>query len=212
MKKILSLAIGFFLTFAAFAQNNDYLVINWDTIYDQCGYIDQSGQMAIAHGKYSFCMTDTFRTFAVVYKGNEGWIGIDRQENTIFTIMQYDNGPDFPSENMFRITKGQKIGFANLEGEVVVPPKYDAAYPFQEGLAAFCVGCRNERMGEVSMWKDGQWGFLDKKGKVVIEPIFDKVNIGFKSGKIKVKKNNVIFEINKTGERVQEKVAEPKKN
>lgn len=195
------------LTNTAFAQDsldqNDYLLVVWDTVYYNCGYVDGSGEYVIPKGKYSVCLTDTFRNFAVVYKSNRGFVGINRDEELLFQIFQYDNGPDYPSEGLFRITKDNKLGFANLDGKIIVEEKYDAAYPFSEGLAAFCKGCTTQKMGEYSMWKNGKWGFIDKTGKEVIAPQFDKVNNGFTDGKIKVKVGEEIFEINNKGERIE---------
>ncbi|MGB0861695.1 MAG: WG repeat-containing protein [Saprospiraceae bacterium] len=204
MKKITILAAFLFITAFAFSQKeNDYLVVVWDTIhYSECGYMDASGKMVIPMGRYPICMTDTFSNFAVVYKSNKGFIGINRAEKVLFTIFMYDNGPDFPSEGLFRITKNGKVGFANLEGKVVVEPKYSAVYPFSEGLSAFCKDCSTERMGEVSTWKGGKWGFMNKKGEVMIEPQFHAVNDGFKNGKIKVKIEDDVFEIDTEGKRI----------
>ncbi len=201
------------LSTAAFSQDkdtldDDYLVVAWDTIYMNCGYVDKAGEYVIPQGRYPICMTDTFRTFAVVYKPNRGFVGINRKEEMLFQIFQYDNGPDFPSEGLFRITQKNKLGFANLEGKVVVKAQYDAAYPFSEGLSAFCEGCVTERMGEHSMWKKGKWGFIDKTGKVIIPAQFDNVGFGFENGRIEVKKGEERYAINTKGE----KITEEKKN
>jgi len=209
--KLLTIITCLFICSTSFAQDkdtlrdNDYLLVVWDTVYYNCGYVDQTGDYVIPKGKYSVCLTDTFRNFAVVYKSNRGFVGIDRQEEMLFQIFQYDNGPDYPSEGMFRIIKNNKLGFANLDGKIVIKEKYDAAYPFNEGLAAFCQGCTSQRMGEHSMWKNGKWGFVNSKGKVVIEPQFDSVDFGFEEGKIAVKKGEERFEIDKQGKKIEEK-------
>ena len=205
MKTIAIISILSFLSISAFAQNNDdYLVVDWDTIhYSECGYLDKDGNTVIPRGRYPICLTDTFRTFAVVYKSNRGFIGINRKEDVLFKIFQYDNGPDFPSEGLFRIIEGNKLGFANIDGEVVVSPSFDAAYPFSEGLAAFCEGCKTQRVEEQNTWKNGKWGFINNKGEIVIEAQFDAINDGFKDGKVFVKKEKEKFEIDKEGNRVE---------
>lgn len=206
MKKITILSAFLLMATFVFSQKeNDYLVVVWDTIhFSECGYQDATGKMVIPMGRYPICMTDTFTNFAVVYKSNKGYIGINRAEKILFTLFTYDNGPDFPVEGVFRITKDSKVGFANLDGEIIIEPKYSALYPFGEGLSAFCEDCQTERMGEVSVWKNGKWGFLNKKGEVVIEPQFDAVNESFKDGKIKVKIADEVFEIDMEGKRVGE--------
>ena len=50
-------------------------------------------------------------------------------------------------------------GFMDAQGQWVVPPEYDDAYPFSGGLAAVKKGDR--------------WGFVDSQGRQVIEPVFE---------------------------------------
>lgn len=49
---------------------------------------------------------------------------------------------------------GQKAGYIDKTGKVVIPAEYDSAGEFSEGLA--------------DAEKDGKWGFIDKTGKTVI--------------------------------------------
>ena len=49
-------------------------------------------------------------------------------------------------------------GFMDAQGQWVVPPEYDDAYPFSGGLAAVKKGDR--------------WGFVDTRGRRVVEPAF----------------------------------------
>lgn len=51
--------------------------------------------------------------------------------------------------------QGEKWGFVNTSGEVVIKPTYENAKSFSNGLAAVC--------------KDGEWGFINTEGKVVID-------------------------------------------
>lgn len=50
--------------------------------------------------------------------------------------------------------KGEKMGFANLAGQTVIPCQYDIAQEFVEGMAAVC--------------KDQKWGYIDSLGNEVI--------------------------------------------
>ena len=49
-----------------------------------------------------------------------------------------------------------KYGYKNAEGKEVVSPKYDLAYPFEEGMAAVRLA--------------GKYGYLDGNGKEVVSP------------------------------------------
>ena len=57
------------------------------------------------------------------------------------------------------IEQNGKWGYINSKKKVVIPPKFDDAYDFLQGLA------------RVKM--DNKYGFIDKTGKVIIKPQFD---------------------------------------
>lgn len=68
-------------------------------------------------------------------------------------------------------------GYVDKMGEYVIPPSFEAAEIFSEGLAAVKIG--------------GKWGFIDQTGNVVIEPSYDEITpcyadsqiVGFENGK-----------------------------
>lgn len=59
------------------------------------------------------------------------------------------------SDGLAMVTADGKYGFIDTNGKAVVPPKYDYARSFSEGLAAV-------RLGD---WINGKWGFIDVTGK-----------------------------------------------
>lgn len=87
----------------------------------------------------------------------------------------------------------RKYGYKNDRGEVVIPPRYDLAYDFNEGMAAVCLdrlyGYIDERGHEVvapqydrtwkfiggaaAVEKGGRYGFIDKSGKVLLPLVYD---------------------------------------
>ncbi|MFA6483115.1 MAG: WG repeat-containing protein [Bacteroidales bacterium] len=149
-------------------RNNDYLVSFNDTITDQYGYKNSHGEIVIPLGKYERCFTDTFKTYAIVVKPNGGFIAIDRQENVLYGIFPYDNGPDYPSEGLFRILENNKIGYADsITGKVVIKPQFDCAWPFENGVAKVSNDCNTQEQGEHSIWLSDHWFYIDKNGKKV---------------------------------------------
>lgn len=69
---------------------------------------------------------------------------------------------------LFKVTVNGRDGFINSDGEIVLPPAFEKAYPFTEGLAAVQLG--------------GRWGFITPAGRMAIEPRF--VSVGpFASGR-----------------------------
>ena len=63
------------------------------------------------------------------------------------------------------IGENQRFGFC-------CGTQFDEVFDFREGFA--------------NVKKDGKWGYIDKKGKVVIEPQFDDAS-DFSEGFVKVK-------------------------
>jgi hypothetical protein len=150
---------------------NDYLVSFTDTIKNEQGYKSQNGEIVIPSGKYAFCFTDTFRIYAIVAKPEIGFIAIDRQENILYKVFPFDNGPDEPSEGFFRILVNKKIGVADeVTGKVVIKPQFDCAWPFENGVAEVSLFCKTQQDGEHSTWVSDNWYYIDKTGMKVEKP------------------------------------------
>ena len=148
--------------------NNDYLISFHDTIKDEYGYRSGTGDTIIPLGKYEFCFTDTFRTFAIVSKSSFGVVVIDRNENILYEVFPFENGPDYSSDGFFRIIVDNKIGFANsATGKILINPRFGCAFPFENGLARVCNNCTTQSDGEHSTWFSDYWYYIDKTGKKV---------------------------------------------
>lgn len=135
------------------------------------GYADLKGNMVIAKGKYEMCFTEKFKTYAIVAKKDSGLIGIDRQENVLYEVFNYDNGPDEPVNGLFRITVNKKIGYADAAtGKIVIQPQFDCAFPFVNGVATVSTDCKTKAHGEHSEWLSDHWFYINKKGEKVKDP------------------------------------------
>lgn len=152
-------------------KKSDYLLSFNDSIKNECGYKNKKEEIVIPQGKYSFCFTDTFRTFAIVLKNDIGFVAIDRQENILYKVFPYDNGPDYISDGLFRITENNKIGFADsLTGMVIIKPQFDCALPFENGVTKVSNNCKTEYVGEYGTWVSDNWYYIDKTGRKVEKP------------------------------------------
>ena len=85
-------------------------------------------------------------------------------------------------ENIF--TKDGKYGYVDKNGKTIIPPKYDGANDFSEGLA--------------SVLSDGKWGFIDYCGNIVIPFEYDEV-FNFSEGFAWVKKDGKWGVVDKFG-------------
>ena len=152
-------------------QKNDYLVSFYDTIKDEYGYKNKKGDIIIPLGKYSRCFTHIFKTYAIVAKPNGAFIAIDRQENILYEIFPFENGPDYISDGFFRIVENNKIGFADAKtGKIAVKPQFECAWPFEKGFAKVSVNCNIQSHGEHTTWLSNNWFYIDKTGKKVAKP------------------------------------------
>lgn len=80
----------------------------------------------------------------------------------------------------------------------MIHPQFDFALPFQEGLSAVCMGCKRERHGVHDFWTGGKYGYINKKGTIVIAIQFDGA-APFEKGTAEVKLNGEPMLIDKTG-------------
>ena len=138
------------------------------------GYVNSAGETKIPY-QYPFVYTDTLTTIAFVALGTK-IKAIDRDNNTLFTVFIYDTGPDYVEEGVFRIVNDstQKMGFANMDGQIVIQPTFDFVYPFSDGLAVFNRGGRVEHFDEYyDMVVGGKCGYIDHQGNIIFPAIFD---------------------------------------
>ncbi len=75
------------------------------------------------------------------------------------------------AEGLIAVTDEQeRYGFADLTGRVVIAPQFDYADQFSDGLASV-------RLTDGQRLTDGEWGYIDRTGKVVLRgyqwPIWD---------------------------------------
>ncbi|QNK61152.1 WG repeat-containing protein [Pedobacter sp. PAMC26386] len=93
------------------------------------GYKTRGGKIAIP-AKFNSVDTDKFYKMTIVLWKYE-WVGIDRKEGVVL--------------RPFHFVEGGEMGFADLNGDRIIPATFDFVYPFKDGLADYVIGGRNER-------------------------------------------------------------------
>ncbi len=195
---IITIILLVFISINIHAQDNKlyiYYYPNFEDVDATLGYVDSTGKVIIPAGKYPYLFTDVFDKIAfVLLKDKKGVYAIDRSEKVLFQVCSFELGPDIISNGLFRIIENEKIGFANMNGEIVIKPNWGFIFPFQEnGLAIFC-----EKGNWIWIDKEhrkfsgGKWGAMDTKGNIVIPAMYDdgKENYLKKDGKwYKVKRS-----------------------
>ncbi len=132
---------------------------------ERWGYKDAAGDVVILP---KFILAREFSAEGLAAVANEGeWVLIDRWGRTLARPFVTDDGPDPFREGRARFVSDGKFGFFDAFGRVVIPPRFDFAKPFANGLAAVCRGCKLVRKGEHTTVSSGTWGHIDTAGNRV---------------------------------------------
>ena len=167
-----------FISMNIYAQDDKlyiYYYPNFEDVDATLGYVDSSGKVVIPAGKYPYIFTAEFDKIAfVLLKDRKGVYAIDRHEKILFQVCSYEIGPDIVSNGLFRIIENGKIGFANMNGEIVIKPRFQFVYPFQEnGFAIFCENGTWSMLDKYIPVIKGKWGVINRQGVVVIPATYD---------------------------------------
>jgi hypothetical protein len=132
-----------------------------------CGYINQKGDTIIPLGTYTYCFLDTVITFAIVAdpgKTAPEIYAIDQEQNRLFELYWYDNGPDYVSEELFRMKRNGKIGYAKPNGEIAIKAQFACASSFEDGRAKVSLDCERKKVGEYTEMQSDAWFYINKSG------------------------------------------------
>lgn len=114
------------------------------------------------------------------------------------------------NQNLTPIKKDQRYGYANAQGQIKIPARFEMAYGFDEGLALVKLGGKYGFIdktgslvikavyddawgflgGRANVLKDGKYGFIDKRGNLVIKTVYDQTGHWFESGLTPAKQGN----------------------
>ena len=139
----------------------------------------------------------TVRGVALVPEGGK-WFCIDRSGRHLATIFPFDNGPDYVREGLVRYVDRGKIGFVDDACKIRVAAEWDFAFAFSEGRAVVCQGCKAQSDGEHFIQVGGQWGYIDRVGKVVVPLLYDSA-APFENGNGTVTLNGATLRVNLRG-------------
>lgn len=136
-------------------------------------YVNMESDTIIPFGQYAYFGTDSFIYYAnVMEHPNDSTfgrqIGINREQKILFDIVMFDYGPDPFQENLTRVLRNGKFGFANKYGIVVIPCIYDYAKWFVNGKAEVTFDAVEYLdMEEHMRVESDEWFEIDKQGKTI---------------------------------------------
>ena len=97
------------------------------------------------------------------------WYYVLKDGKAIETITDKEGKADIFKEGLARTRIKGKIGFFNKTLDIVLEPIYDYAFPFHEGVAEICVGCKEHGEEENRMIEGGAWKSIDRAGLIIEE-------------------------------------------
>lgn len=131
------------------------------------GLVDLKGNI-ILQPKYS--EIKPLHEQMAAFKEDSKWGFIDISGKKIINA-QYDNVLDF-SSGLSAVVQGKNVGFIDKDGKLVIPMIYEDATSFYP------------KMHIAGIRKNGKWGAIDKKGTILLDIIFDRIEIDDEKGMI----------------------------
>jgi hypothetical protein len=98
------------------------------------------------------------------------WYYIQKDGKAMPVMKDSKGRADAFKEGLARTKINGKVGFFNRNLEMVIEPFYDFAFPFHNGIAEICVGCKETDDGNNNMMLDGgEWKRINRTGLIVEE-------------------------------------------
>lgn len=139
------------------------------------GYIDKTGKVVVTP---QFVWAEEFSEGLAAFEDDEGKHGYVDETGKIVIEPKFDNWTDF-SEGLAAVSMDFEWGYIDKTGRWVIAPRFAVGRPFSDGLALVGVPLN----GKVSFPPGPQKHvFIDKTGKVVIDPKDDILNGAFSEG------------------------------
>jgi hypothetical protein len=93
-----------------------------------------------------------------------------KPDGRMLPVLACDNGPDYFVEGLTRAQINGKIGYYDKHFRQVIAPRYDWGFPFENGRAQVCNGCKQSPSGIEGRYTvlGGVWGTIDKRGNEVV--------------------------------------------
>jgi hypothetical protein len=139
----------------------------------EVAFLNENNDTIIPFGKYAYYGTDTLEFYAnVIEHPNDSTYGrqiaIDRNQNILFDLVMFDNGPEPFNENLTRVLRNGKMGYANRFGQIIIPCEYDYVKWFENGKAEVTYNAKEYfDLDDHKRVESDEWFVIDKKGNKI---------------------------------------------
>jgi len=139
-----------------------------------CAEVNSSGQPSVrpeALARLDFADGD------IAAVSIEGLLYYVSKAGRTIPALPFDNGVDYFVEGRARTYWQGKVGYVDTGLREVIPPAWDFAFPFREGVARVCDGCKRITEGEHQRVVGGLWGYINLDGDVVIPAQYTEADL-----------------------------------
>lgn len=138
--------------------------------HPKCLAVADNGSVRVL-AKHLKALDYSFDGLAVVWI--DGGMLYVKPSGETLDVLPQDNGADPFEEGLVRGRRNGKIAFFDHSFRMVLPAKYDFAWPFEDGLAEVCSGCVQAPPDPAdpehhTAMEGGAWGFIDHQGREVV--------------------------------------------
>ena len=123
---------------------------------EKFGFIDKEGHIVIP---FQFDAVFDFWKGMAEVKTDGKWNLIDTAGRFVLPYALDGFNGRFGEAGLLAAAQKDKWGFINRKGEWIIPPQFETAYSFQNGMAR--------------VKTNGKWGLVNPKGEWVTAPVFD---------------------------------------
>lgn len=123
------------------------------------GYIDKNGKLVI---DFQYSKAHKFKNGLAIVTNIKNKEGVIDSDNKVIIDFKYDEVNHF-NDDLYIVKLNEKYGLVNTENIIVLDIDYDAGFDVIINDRALII------KGSGS---DELWGFIDSKGKIIIEPIY----------------------------------------
>ena len=189
---------------------------------EQNGLINEVGEFVAELDKNITWVYMFSHSLAICMIGNEKEGIINTKGEIIVPAIYKSIKQDGEKGFIVEDTNGN-MGYINLNGDFVVPCKYDAVNGFNEGLMVVATSNKCGYVDSLGNWiidtlyddargfgdglarveVDGKWMFIDHKGNAVSRLDYDEYLTGFANNRAFVKSEENIWLINKEGKKIK---------
>ena len=103
----------------------------------------------------------------MVVNSDDVCIGIDKNDNKLFEVYWFNNRPDYLEDGLFRIKKGDKVGYAIVNEGIIIEPQFRCANAFENGKAKVTKNCNSISDGEYTGVENDSSLFVDNTRKKI---------------------------------------------